>query len=217
MLFRSSRSAERYFRLLKENRALEDRVAAKTNVIPRQFDAIANILDKRGYISGDLVTEAGKVLTKIYAEMDLVIAESFRANLFDGFTGAELASILSIFLFESRKENPIRVPNVKFQERVSEIAKIWLQVSEDEEESGLSQMRSIDLGFAWGVYRWANGSSLQSVLDEADLSVGDFIRAIKQIIDLLRQLQIAFPETREKFISAIKLLDKGIMMAVENN
>jgi ATP-dependent RNA helicase HelY len=152
-----SRSAERYFRLLKENRALEDRVTAKTNVIPRQFDAIANILDKRGYISGDLVTEAGKVLTKIYAEMDLVIAESFRANLFDGFTGAELASILSIFLFESRKENPIRVPNVKFQERVSEIAKIWLQVREDEEESGLSQMRSIDLGFAWGVYRWANG------------------------------------------------------------
>ena len=212
-----SRSAERYFRLLKENRALEDRVAAKTNVIPRQFDAIANILDKRGYISGDLITEAGKVLTKIYAEMDLVIAESFRANLFDGFTGAELASILSIFLFESRKENPIRVPNVKFQERVSEIAKIWLQVSEDEEESGLSQMRSIDLGFAWGVYRWANGSSLQSVLDEADLSVGDFIRAIKQIIDLLRQLQIAFPENREKFISAIKLLDKGIMMSVENN
>ena len=212
-----SRSAERYFRLLKENRALEDRVAAKTNVIPRQFDAIANILDKRGYISGDLVTEAGKVLTKIYAEMDLVIAESFRANLFDDFTGAELASILSIFLFESRKENPIRVPNVKFQERVSEIAKIWLEVRENEEESGLSQMRSIDLGFAWGVYRWANGSSLQSVLDEADLSVGDFIRAIKQIIDLLRQLQIAFPENREKFISAIKLLDKGIMMSVENN
>ena len=106
---------------------------------------------------------------------------------------------------------------MKFQERVSEIARIWLQVSEDEEESGLSQMRSIDLGFAWGVYRWANGSSLQSVLDEADLSVGDFIRAIKQIIDLLRQLQIAFPENREKFISAIKLLDKGIMMSVENN
>lgn len=211
------RSSERYFRLLKENKSLEERIANKTNVIPRQFDAIANILDKRGYISHDLVTEAGKVLTKIYAEMDLVIAESFRANLFEGFSGAELASVLSIFLFESRKENPIRVPNVEFQERVSEIAKIWLQVRQEEEEFGLVQMRTLDLGFAWGVYRWANGSSLQSVLDESDLSVGDFIRAIKQIIDLLRQLQIAFPEKREKFISTIKLLDKGIMISVENS
>jgi ATP-dependent RNA helicase HelY len=212
-----AREAEKYFRLFRESKSLEDRVAAKTNVIPRQFDAIADILNKRGYVAGDEITPEGKILAKIYAEMDLVIAESFRAKLFNDFNPAELASVLSIFLFESRKENPIRVPNVKFQERVSEVAKIWLAVHEDEEDAGLAQTKSIDLGFAWGVFRWASGSSLQSVLNEADMSIGDFIRAIKQIIDLLRQLQIAFPDNRDTFIAAIKLLDKGIITSVSGN
>ena len=84
-------------------------------------------------------------------------------------------------------------------------------------DAGLTQTKSIDLGFAWGVFRWASGSSLQSVLNEADMSIGDFIRAIKQIIDLLRQLQIAFPDNRDTFIAAIKLLDRGIITSVSGN
>ena len=49
------------------------------------------------------------------------------------------------------------------------------------------------------------------------MSVGDFIRAVKQIMDLLRQLQVAFPEQRESFVAAIKLLDRGIISSVGNN
>ncbi len=212
-----ARNSERYFRLYRENQSLETRMLAKTNVIPRQFDAISKILESRGYVAGDTLSREGKVLAKIYAEMDLVIAESFKAGVLNDFNSAELCAALSVFLFESRKENPIRVPSSHFQEKISEIAKIWLAVHEDELDAGLSETRSIDLGFAWGVFRWANGSSLQSVLNDSDMSVGDFIRSIKQIIDLLRQLQIAFPEVRDKFIDAIKLLDRGLIASMGNN
>ena len=212
-----ARNSEKYFRLYRENQALETRMVAKTNVIPRQFDSIANILERRGYVSGDSLSSEGKVLAKIYAEMDLVIAESFRSGALDEFNSAELCAALSVFLFESRKENPIRLPSALFQEKISEIAKIWLSVHEDELDAGLSETRSVDLGFAWGVYRWANGSGLQSVLNDSDMSVGDFIRSIKQIMDLLRQLQIAFPDSRDKFVAAIKLLDRGLIASMGNN
>lgn len=210
-----ARNAERYFRLLRENSALEIRVAAKTKVIPRQFDEISNILAKRGYISGDEISDSGKVLTRIYAELDLLIAESFKKYLFTDLNPAEIASILSIFLFDSRKESAIHLPNLKLQERIGEIAKIWLEIHDDEVEAGLSQSKSIDLGFCMSAYKWANGASLQSILNESEIGIGDFIRGIKQILDLLRQLQIAFPDLRDLFLATIKILDKGIISATE--
>jgi ATP-dependent RNA helicase HelY len=40
------------------------------------------------------------------------------------------------------------------------------------------------------MYRWAQGSSLDSVLQESDLAAGDFVRITKQAIDLLDQLSV---------------------------
>ena len=209
-----ARIAERFWRLNRENSGLESRMAAKTNVIPRQFNAITKILEERGYIFEDSVTESGKFLAKIYAEMDLVIAESFKAKIFEDVDLFEIPALLSIFLYESRKEAPLRIPSPKFQDKVSEIAKIWLEIHEDELEAAIGQTKELDLGFAWAAFRWAKGSGLSSILNESELSIGDFIRAIKQIMDLLRQLSIAYPEYREKFQTALKSLDKGIIATV---
>jgi len=209
-----ARIAERFWRLNRENSGLESRMAAKTNVIPRQFNAITKILEERGYILDDSVTDSGKFLAKIYAEMDLVIAESFKAKIFEDVDVFEIPALLSIFLYESRKEAPLRIPSPKFQDKVSEIAKIWLQIHEDELEAAIEQTKELDLGFAWAAFRWAKGSGLSSILNESELSIGDFIRAIKQIMDLLRQLSIAYPEYREKFHVALKSLDKGIIATV---
>ena len=50
------------------------------------------------------------------------------------------------------------------------------------------------LGWAWAAYRWARGAKLESVLDESpDLTPGDFVRAVKQLIDLLDQIASAAP------------------------
>jgi ATP-dependent RNA helicase HelY len=40
------------------------------------------------------------------------------------------------------------------------------------------------------MYRWARGARLDSVLDDADLAAGDFVRWTKQTIDLLDQLSV---------------------------
>ena len=210
-----ARESEKYFRLENENKSLSERVTSKTKVIPRQFDEISKILMRRGYVSNEKISRQGEILMKIYAEMDLVISESFRNNLFDSLNSAELCAILSIFLYESRKDKPIILPNTKTQEIVREISKIWLDIHEDEVHGGLNQTRPLDLGFYNSVYKWANGSSIKSILEESEMGIGDFIRSIKQVMDLLRQLQIAFPENREKYKSAIEKLDRGIIASTD--
>src|SRR6185312_4180248 len=65
----------------------------------------------------------------------------------------------------------------------------WGELDQLEKDNDLSFLREPDLGFAWAAYRWARGARLESVLDETpDLTPGDFVRSVKQLIDLLDQI-----------------------------
>jgi ATP-dependent RNA helicase HelY len=72
-------------------------------------------------------------------------------------------------------------------------------------------MRAPDFGFCWAAFRWASGHSLTSVLRGSELTVGDFVRSIKQIIDLLRQLKIAAPEMQKVVDDALLKIDRGVI------
>ena len=61
-------------------------------------------------------------------------------------------------------------------------------------------------------FRWASGHGLNSILRGSDLSVGDFVRASKQLIDLLNQIAGANAQFREKAQSAIKKIDRGVVV-----
>ena len=52
----------------------------------------------------------------------------------------------------------------------------------------LDFLREPDLGFAWAAYRWAEGDALDEVLAETDLAAGDFVRWVKQLLDLTDQV-----------------------------
>jgi ATP-dependent RNA helicase HelY len=50
-------------------------------------------------------------------------------------------------------------------------------------------MRPPEPGFAWAAHAWAHGKPLEQVL--GTLTPGDFVRAVKQLIDLLGQIAVA--------------------------
>ena len=54
----------------------------------------------------------------------------------------------------------------------------------------MSFLHEPDLGFAWAAHAWARGKPLESVLGP-DLTPGDFVRAVKQLMDLLGQVAVA--------------------------
>jgi ATP-dependent RNA helicase HelY len=207
-----ARIAERAERLIRENDSLLARVDSRTNVIAKTFDRITEVLNQLEYLSGDQVTDIGKMLSKIYAESDLSIAESIKSGILDKLSDIEIASVLSIFIYESRKPEPPKIPNSNVQEALSEIVAIWSKLHNLESDYQLKTQREPDFGLCWIVFRWGGGHGLNSILRNSDLSVGDFVRAVKQLIDLLNQVGIAHPDLREKCHSAIKKLDRGVVV-----
>ena len=211
-----SRIAERAERLRRENAGLKSRVANRTHVIARRFDLIKVMLEKFGYLTNDAITPSGKLLAKIYGETDLLIAEMIRKGAFDQLTANEMVSIASVFVHESRKEAPPKLPHGSVETVLSELVKTWVQIHDLEEELGLEPIREPDAGFAWPAYRWASGHSLSSIMRGTELTVGDFVRSMKQIIDLLRQISIASPHLAPVVSDALSRIDRGVIAYAGN-
>ena len=57
-----------------------------------------------------------------------------------------------------------------------------------EEANKLPLTGEPELGLVWPIFKWAKGRHLQEVLSGTDLAAGDFVRWVKQVIDLLDQL-----------------------------
>jgi ATP-dependent RNA helicase HelY len=206
-----ARIAERADRLRRENAGLNSRVANRTHVIARRFDLIKVMLEKFGYLNNDVITTNGKLLSKIYGETDLLIAEMIRREGFGQLTAAELVSIVSVFVYESRKDSPPKLPRGQVEEVHADLVKVWIEINDLETELGLEPIREPDAGFCWASYRWASGHSLTSILKGTDLTVGDFVRSMKQIIDLLRQIAIASPHLSPIVKDALGRIDRGVI------
>ncbi len=206
-----ARIAERADRLRRENSGLSARVANRTHVIARRFDLIKLMLEKFGYLNNDAITANGKLLSKIYGETDILIAEMIRREAFGQLTAAELVSIVSVFVYESRKDAPPKLPRGQVEEVLSDLVKVWIEINDLEVDLGLEPIREPDAGFCWASYRWASGHSLTAILKGTELTVGDFVRSMKQIIDLLRQIAIASPHLSPIVSDALARIDRGVI------
>lgn len=206
-----SRIAERAQRLQREIDGLQERINSRTNVIAKRFDRIKLILDKFGYINNDAIAQSGKMLAKIYGETDLLIAESIQAGVFNQLSPADLVAVISSCIYESRNEEAAKVPRGEVQNALATISKIYGKIHEAESDLNLEPMRAPDFGFCWASHKWASGHSLTSILKGSDLTVGDFVRSMKQIIDLLRQLRAAVPDLQVVIDQALAKIDRGVI------
>lgn len=206
-----SRLTERAQRLQREIDGLSERIDSRTNVIAKRFDRIKIILDRFGYIKNDLITDSGRLLAKIYGETDLLIAESIQAGVFSKLSPSDLVSVISACIYESRSDEGAKIPRGDVQTALSEVSKIYAKIHDAESDMNLEPLRAPDFGFCWASHKWASGHSLTSILKGSDLTVGDFVRAIKQIIDLLRQLRSAAPDLQQVIDQSLKQIDRGVI------
>ena len=206
-----SRFAERAQRLQREIDGLTERINSRTNVIAKRFDLIKVILDKFGYIKADEIAKSGKMLAKIYGETDLLVAETVQAGILNTLTPADLVAVVSTYVYESRNEEAAKVPRGEVAVALASISKIYAKIHEAESELNLEPMRAPDFGFCWASQKWAAGQSLTSILKGSDLTVGDFVRSMKQIIDLLRQLRAAAPQLQPIIDQSLIKIDRGVI------
>jgi ATP-dependent RNA helicase HelY len=206
-----ARFAERVERLRRESKGLADRMSNRTDVIAKRFDRVQIMLEKYGYLDQGVITKWGLILAKIYGETDLLIAEMIRLGAFDELTASEIVSVLSALVYEARRDESPKIPHGAVQNSLAELIERWKVIHEDEEDIGLEAMREPDFGFCMASYRWASGHSLSAILKGTELTVGDFVRSMKQIIDLLRQIAIASPHLEGVARDALARVDRGII------
>jgi ATP-dependent RNA helicase HelY len=211
-----ARWAERYHKLDRDTRTLRRRIEQRTNTIARQFDRVCDVLTRLGYLEKDQVTETGRRLMRIYSDMDLVAAECLRNGLWDDLAAGGLAAALSALVYESRRPDdagPPRLPGGTVRQVLADTVSVWADLDALEREHRLDFLREPDLGFAWAAYRWAEGASLDEVLTSTDLAAGDFVRWMKQLLDLTDQVADAAAETplRETAREAARALRRGVV------
>ncbi|HEX8008996.1 MAG TPA: DEAD/DEAH box helicase [Trebonia sp.] len=188
-----ARYAERYFRQKREADELERQIGSRSHVIARTFGKVCSVLDQLGYLDGDTVTPDGRRLASLYSELDLLAAECLRRGFWEGLNPAEPAACVSVLSFESRQqqdEAPIaRLPKGPVRDVLVVMTRTWGELDQLEKRNGLSFLREPDPGFVWAAYRWVRGAKLEDVLDSVPgMTPGDFVRSMKQLMDLLDQI-----------------------------
>ena len=91
------------------------------------------------------VSDAGRMLARIYGELDLVAAECIRAGVFDGLTVPQLAAVLSSLVFEARRSDDHtrrpRMPDAASSDAMTEVRRVWREVSLVERDARLTADR----------------------------------------------------------------------------
>jgi ATP-dependent RNA helicase HelY len=213
-----ARWAERRARLERDTQGLREKVASRTGSLARTFDRVCRLLESRGYFEQGEVTDSGRLLSRIWSEADLLVAECLRRGVWDGLDEAELAAAVSVVVFEARRESDERasVPRGPVGDAIDETLKLWSELESAEAEHGLSLTREPDLGFVWPIYRWARGESLSKVLAsgaDAEMPAGDFVRWARQVVDLLGQIAQATSDAgmRSRARAAMDGLTRGVL------
>ena len=211
-------AAERADRAEREVGRLERTTARREDGLARRFDRVLAILAAWGYTEGWALTEAGGVLAGLNTEADLILAEALREGHLDGCRPSELAAVASCFTYRRRGPDrggapPVRWPSTGVARRARAIDGIWRDLNGAEREAHLVRTSRPDPGFTGAVDAWARGESLGEILEDEEMPGGDFVRNVKQVIDLLLQVAAVAPEpaTAVTAREAAACCDRGVV------
>ncbi|HEC10847.1 MAG TPA: DEAD/DEAH box helicase [Acidimicrobiales bacterium] len=195
---------------------VEARLRRAEQGLGRMLDHVLEILSTMGYVVDWELTARGRTLARIFHENDLWVAESLARGVFDDLEPADLAAVASMISYRPRGSAPAVeewFPNRTVAERFDELDRIAGDLARREAPVGLPPTPRPEAGFVPEAHGWVLGAGLDVVMGESRLSGGEFVRNMRQLIDLLRQVAAAAPEpaTRRAARDAIDRLDRGLV------
>jgi ATP-dependent RNA helicase HelY len=191
-----ARWAERWWRLKRDTDQLRSQISGRTGAVAQIFDRVTDVLLELGYVAGEgelEVTASGRVLMRIYGERDLLVSECLRRGVWDDLDPAGLAALASALVYEPRREGSdldYRIPRGAFRAALEATEAVWAELSALELANRLPEGTAPSPGIALATQRWAQGAALDVVLRDAELAAGDFVRWMKQAVDLLDQISL---------------------------
>ncbi|WP_420440216.1 DEAD/DEAH box helicase [Candidatus Poriferisodalis sp.] len=202
---------------------LKDRIKLAKGGLARQLDATNEVLNIFGCADGWSLTETGDCLRAVFHECDLLTVLCLREGVFDGLEPARLAGLVSMLTYEHRSSQPPpapRYPDGDTRERAARIVELAAQINRAERQHSVVVSRAPDGSFFAVAYAWAQGRAY------ADLwpgdpwgdhvpAAGDFVRQMRQLIDLIDRIAEVAPErdTQRAAAGAHTALDRGVVAA----
>ncbi|KAI1634657.1 DSHCT domain-containing protein [Biscogniauxia mediterranea] len=164
----------------------------------------------------------GKVACEIHSADELVLTELILDNVLAEYEPAEIAALLSAFVFQEKTES---VPNltgnlergiktiIAISEKVNAV-QTERQVIQSAEDSNdfVSRPR---FGLTEVVYEWARGMSFKNITDLTDVLEGTIVRTITRLDETCREVKnaariIGDPELYQKMQQAQELIKRDI-------
>jgi len=177
-----------------------------------EFDRRRAVLSHHGYTDGWSLTPAGETLRRLYNELDLLLAEALAAGVLDTDDPGQFAALASIFTYETRGGDLPHPPQAAFAAApIAAVYALWEQLTAIERGAGVAETREPDVGLVDTIYGWASGLGLDDIFDDEDVRAGDFVRAARQLLDLLRQIRDGYGAYRTVASAAIESIDRGIV------
>ncbi|WP_194948091.1 DEAD/DEAH box helicase [Actinomyces trachealis] len=196
-----ARTGRKWARALTEVDRLHNRVVTRTGTIARLFDAVCEVLLTLGYLEPvdrghperELrVTAVGRMLARVYAERDLLIAECLRTGTWAGLSSGDLAGAVSACVYEPRLTSSTLGLPVSPGSRLGSVLRAELglsrRINELEALARIEHSTGAEAALAGPVKAWAQGAELGEVLEACELTAGDFVRWCKQLLDVLGQV-----------------------------
>jgi ATP-dependent RNA helicase HelY len=212
------KAARQLERLERELDDLDRQRRRRTAGLGAQFERILDLLEDWDHLAGWSLTPAGEVLARIYHESDLLVSTAMGRGLLDDLDPPTLAGVVSAFTYEHRSAQPPPdpwFPPGPMAERIAALDALARDLNRDETRARLPTTRPPDPGFAALAHAWASGDGLDDVLAELTVSGGDFVRNVKQLIDLLHQIGAVAPDpdTASHARRAADGLRRGVVVA----
>jgi antiviral helicase SKI2 len=164
----------------------------------------------------------GKVACEIHSGDELVLTELILENVLADYEPAEIAALLSAFVFQEKTESVPRLTAnlergmktiVEISEKVNAVQTLH-QVIQTSEESNdfVSRPR---FGLMEVVYEWARGMSFKNITDLTDVLEGTIVRTITRLDETCREVKnaariIGDPDLYQKMAAAQEMIRRDI-------
>ena len=121
-----------------------------------------------------------------------------------------------MFVHEHRSPEPPAppwFPDGAARQRWLRIVAVSEDLSAEERASGLGAHRPPDPGFFAAAHGWVAGHALSTVVGDEEVTGGDFVRTMKQLIDLARQVADVAPDAATRAVAreVAELARRGIV------
>jgi superfamily II RNA helicase len=188
----------------------------------QEFLRVVEVLEQFGAVRDRQVEGKGRLIAGLRHDNELLVAEGVAHGAFDDVSGPEAAAVCSALIEEARSGDPALARTFlkkrpKLKRKLDLLMRVADTVHEAQRARHLRIPIAVHSGFMPAVFRWAAGEDDWSGIVEEAFGghEGDLIRAMRRLIDLLRQLADSpeVPaETGRVLAHASRVIDRGIVL-----